>query len=412
MAGASSVAVNQATGAASATFTGSMIMAFEGVSAESFNHFTLGFTSTAMLRATVYYVIDGVEVSDLFYLEGGSNLSFSALITKYFDKKCASEISLIEFSPISVSSATVTLTSVTTNTEPKYNFTTHYFNNGIYKIGFRLDMGGGISYLERLNDGSTAYGNLLNDCDTGRLVQQSYYGIKGAPYEPGYWAGSKWVYNPVQGGDSHNVPSRIIDFEMDSTHVYVKTQPMDWAKNNSILPCYMENMYTMTNTYVKVENRYVDFSGYTHDEGWQELPAFYTISALNNFVYHNGDSAWTGGPLIRRSDLIFWGETSEQAFNLKSTSECWSAWVDNNDYGVGLYVPGVYCYHAGKFGYNGSTDPGDPATNYVAPRKMVTIKCGKPLTYSYFMTVGSLSEIRSTITANHTLINNSALTSY
>ncbi len=73
-------------------------------------------------------------------------------------------------------------------------------------------MGGGVNYFEYLNDGNPNYGNLLNNADVGRLIQQSYYGIDKAHYPLGNWSGSSWGYNPVQGGDKVNNPSRIVDF--------------------------------------------------------------------------------------------------------------------------------------------------------------------------------------------------------
>jgi hypothetical protein len=229
----------------------------------------------------------------------------------------------------------------------------------------------------------------------------------------GTWSGSAWGYNPVQGGDKDNHISRIVDFEFrgDDTF-YVKARPMDWGQVNMATPSYMENVYTLTDTYIYVYNRFVDFSGYTHTSGWQELPAFYTISALNNFYYYNGSSPWMNDTLIKRSDLIFWGQTNNQAFELKATSEFWSAWCDNSGFGVGLYVPGVYTLHAGKYMYDGSTDPSAHSTNYVAPRRYITLVCGKPLEYSYLITAGSLGDIRDTFRSNRALINNYTLEHY
>ena len=80
--------------------------------------------------------------------------------------------------------------------------------------------------------------------------------------------------------------------------------------------------------------------------------------------------------------------------------------------GVGLYVPGVYTYHAGKFGYDGSCDPAAGSCNYVAPRRYLTLVCGKPLEYSYLVTAGNISEIRDTFKENRGLINNSGLENY
>lgn len=65
---------------------------------------------------------------------------------------------------------------------------------------------------------------------------------------------------------------------------------MDRGQVNMATPSYMENTYTLMDDCLLVDNRFIDFSGYIHTEGWQELPAFYTVSALNIFYYYNGNS--------------------------------------------------------------------------------------------------------------------------
>ena len=109
---------------------------------------------------------------------------------------------------------------------------------------------------------------------------------------------------------------------------------------------------------------------------------------------------------------MFWGAVNNQAFDLRSTSEFWSAWCDNSDFGVGLYVPNVYTLHAGKFGYDGSPSPDAPSTNYVAPRRYMTLIVGKPLTFSYLIAAGSIGEIRNTFRDNRGLVNNYSLEVY
>lgn len=398
----------------SVTFSGAVTMVLEDVESD-FNRFSFGFTSDAIIRGIAYYTVDGVEQADEFFLENtaGTEKEFTSLITKYFDDKKASSITMIEFYTINTPSATIKLSSIEKEVYEFFEQGTYFLENELYRLGVDLLMGGGVNYLEYFDDGNPAYGNLLNNYDVGRLIQQSYYGIDGPPYEMGYWTDRAWGYNPVQGGDAKNNISRIVDFEFISdTQIYVKARPMDWGQINKATPSYMENIYTIENDYVHVYNRFVDFSGYTHTPGWQELPAFYTISALNNFSYYNGNSPWTNDTLITRSDLIFWGQTSNQAFELSSTSEFWSAWTDDSGFGVGLYVPNVYTYHAGKFMYDGSPEPGAASTNYVAPRRYITLVSGKPLEYSYIFKAGSLQEIRDSFMEHRNVVDNTSLDTY
>ena len=395
-------------------FSGQMTAVLPSKSAP-FNRFSLNYATNTIVRGIAYYTVGNTEVADEFFLENtsGQTKTFSSIITDYFDGKYAKNLSMIEFYTINTSSSALIISGVTTEDYGYVDMGTFYLSNSTYRLGVDFHMGGGINYFEYFNDNNPNYGNLLNNADVGRLVQQSYYGIDKAPYPLGNWSGSPWGYNPVQGGDKVNNPSRIVDFEFRSDNViYVKARPMDWGQVNMATPSYMENIYTLTDDYLHVYNRFIDFSGYTHTQGWQELPAFYTISALNNFYYYNGSSPWTNDTLIKRSDLVFWGAVSNQAFDLKSTSEFWSAWTDDSGMGVGLYVPGVYTYHAGKFGYDGSCDPAAGSCNYVAPRRYLTLVCGKPLEYSYLVTAGNISEIRDTFKENRGLINNSGLENY
>ena len=66
-----------------------------------------------------------------------------------------------------------------------------FIENDQYKAGVSLRWSGGLSWFE--DKKNTDYGNLLNNHDTGRLVQQSYYGpqkIDG--YENGVYGDSVW----------------------------------------------------------------------------------------------------------------------------------------------------------------------------------------------------------------------------
>jgi hypothetical protein len=167
---------------------------------------------------------------------------------------------------------------------------------------------GGICYLLEINctDGLK---NLINQADTGRLVQQSYYGANSSSdnYQMGYFNNSSWPYNPVQGGDKANNPSRIIDVVVGTYSVYIKAQPMDWGHDGKITPSYMENVYILDDEFVRVDNRFVDFSSMNHRYVHQELPAFYTVSYLDNFTYYAGTKPWTNDKLTSRNDLKFWG---------------------------------------------------------------------------------------------------------
>lgn len=393
-------------------YTSKLIAEFDRQPENAFDRFTLGYSSTTLARGVITYNVNGASVQDEFFLEAGTNLTFTSLINGYFNGQKASEIVSIVINPISASSSGFALNSVKTEDYTNYSGTL-YLENSNVKLGVLLDMGGGISYYEDKNDNNANYKNLLNSYDVGRLVQQSYYGIDKEPYELGQMMDHAWRYNPVQGGDVANNPSRVVDVVVSGTAIYVKTRPMDWGHNGHITPSYMENNYELYDTFAKVTNRFVDFSGYTHTAASQELPAFYTISALTTFSMHNGSSAWTGQAYSSYPNLVFWDSNPSQRYTLSSTSESWFSFTDTSGFGIGLYVPNVTSVLAGRFIPEvQSYDPKDASTCYFAPIRNMTLKSGKALTYSYLICAGNIANIRSTFQANRGLVNNSSLSGY
>ena len=401
---------------------GNVLRFFKGVSLvfdstdDVFNRITLGYVSTQPLHGTVTYSVDGQSVTDDFYLEAGKD-TFSCLISQYLDGKKGQGVTKMHFESCNGQSAQFALCVMVLEDYPVYgNATdTYYIENDRYKLGIRLGWGGGIDYLLDKQCPIEGLGNLVNQADTGRLVQQSYYGVvRNGEFEPGEFNGSEWCYNPVQGGDKYLHPGRIIDVVVTEDSMYIKAQPLDWAKDNYLTPSYMENVYTLYEDRVLVDNRFVDFSNWTHRMAQQELPAFYTVSHLSVFSFYNGTNPWTDDTLSYRHDLNFWGDylwAGDCTFRLRgSNTETWCAWTSpEHGYGFGLYVPGVDCFKAGCYQYNNSMDSEDFATNYVAPLKNILIKSFEPIEYSYMMATGSLPELRALFTEHRDFTANEGL---
>ncbi len=400
---------------------GAMTVSFtpSDVTNADFNRFSICYTSTQPLKGTVTYTEGGKQKTDNFFLEAGER-TFSCLTTSYLDGIKGKEISSMTFASCNGKDAEFALCLLKTYDYPVYTTTnedTYYIQNDTYKLGIRLSWGGGINYLRDLKNKGVINGanNLINQADTGRLVQQSYYGTAAeGDYKAGVYNGSQWSYNPVQGGDVGQNHSRIIDIVVSEHSVYVKSQPMDWSLDGQITPSYMENSYTLYEDHIRVDNRFVDFSGMKHPFSHQELPAFYTLSCFDRFNWYDGSAGWTGDDLSYRDDLGFWGDSKyydDCTFLVKeSNRETWCAWTNSGvDYGIGLYVPNVDSFLAGRHAYNGSTDSKSSATNYVAPVNTKQLVSYKPLEYSYLMTTGSLTEIREIFKQNKDFADNAAL---
>ncbi|MBQ9749298.1 MAG: hypothetical protein IJV87_01785 [Clostridia bacterium] len=444
-------------------------------SATTTNRFHLHYYSSVPVKLTMTYTYGpnktDFTANEVYYMEAGENV-FSAVeysflasngggseqdkITKYgrneyFTLSKMTVEPLISgdfnFALFNYSAETVnpSLTQVTYNNKTCY---LSYVQDAHYKLGINLTWGGAISELYDLtaNSGSINSGtNLINASDTGRLIQQSYYGTNGDSdpnYTPHWWKSrddlpyAKWSYNPVQGGDANNNQSRIIDFEVGSDYIYVKAQPLDWANHianadgtytqtdSRFTFCYIENRYTLKTTadkgsYIQVDNRMVDFSGYTHPYSTQELPAFYTLAYLDDYYWYNGTKPWTNDAagLKCEDNLPFWGDPTkfiDTTFNYQqSNTETWGAFVNGTTkYGLGMYVPNIDVIKGGRLDGSESSMSAsaiDGHTSYFAPLKTLKIVCYEPIEYSYLLCAGTIDTIRSVFTANKDFASNYSL---
>ncbi len=329
-----------------------------------------------------------------------------------------------------------------------------YVENEYLKVGMDLICGGALTYVERLQqDGETVeeildadgnldvglnYGdkegadllsesvNLINIFDKGREVQQSFYADVNEE-EHGYKRGNyvalnnqDWPYNPVQGGDQDDNSSQIIDFRVEGNELYVKTRAMDWGQHNVTTKSYMENWYTLNDDMLFVKNRFIDWNGFENVTSAinSEMPAVYFAQALNNYVAYDGTAPWTGGDLDRQGELGSWVESS---YVTENPTEGWFAWVNEDDFGIGMYVPGIKRYCSGRsdastsasLGLNSDassstmlTDYRPPATSsytqcyvrntcYTAPVITTTMDAYDPLEYTYVIRVDYVDTLRN-----------------
>lgn len=396
------------------TLTKDLVLTFDRAFTSEFNRMSFTYSSGKPLKITVRYNQNGVK-ADNFFLEAGERVTFNGLVSSYLSNGKGKGLVSVTVSTCDGKSTAFTLHSGKAELVKVYNDKLYYIESDRFKVGIQLSWGGGLNYIEDKQCPVSGLSNLVNRHDTGRLIQQSYYGTGGnSQYQPGSFNGSKWAYNPVQGGDQYGNASRLIDVIVTDSSVYIKAQPQDWSLNNKLTPSYMENTYTLTDDYVRVDNRFVDFSGWEHRYAHQELPAFYTVSYLSRFTWYNGKNGWTSEPLSYKDDLQFWGDArySESCrFPVKEeNTETWCAWVSaKDDFGIGLFVPGIDQLYAGKFSYNGSKSATDGATNYVAPLMMIKMVSYTPIEYSYLITTGSVAHIREVFTNNKDFADNSSL---
>ena len=397
---------------ATATVGESLTYTLEGEAfEEKFNRITLTYAATAPVKVWVTYTERGTSTEEYFFLDAKEG-QFSGLNTGFMKGYSARKLTALRVEPLTDKATAFTLAGVSTEKLEKLP-KTYYLESDRYKLGIDLGWGGTVSYLEDKTCTIPDLTNLVNRHDTGRLIQQSFYGVQeNDEYTPGISFDSKWRYNPVQGGDQYNNPSRLIDVVITENSLYIKSQPQDWSLDNALTPSYYENTYTLDGDCVKVDNRFTDYSGWEHPFSGQELPAFYTVSYLDTFVWYNGEDSWTGDTLSSKNNLPFWGDhAGECTFVLREkNTETWCAWIHGgDDYGLGVYVPNIDQHKAGRYEFDGSKSDMANSTGYVAPINILKLVSFDPIEYSYLLTAGNIATIRKTFTDRKDFTDNADL---
>lgn len=267
-------------------------------------------------------------------------------------------------------------------------------SNGILTLKLDLTRGGAISYLSLA--GSPR--NVVNIADEGRYIQQSYYAGKSinrkAEGQSPSW--SPWSWNPIQVGDAFRNRAKILKFTKTENELYVKCIPMQWDMNNRPAEAEMEQWTTLEGSVLKVRNRLtchrtdkIYGDSISND---QELPAVYPISALSNLYSYFGNIPFTNAPLdnpkVINLSSGFWGVYA-------NVSEHWMAFVDEKQWGMGVYNSKCIRFLAGMSGVSGK-EAMDGSTSYIAPVKKEVLYKNSVYEYEYYIIVGSISEIRNT----------------
>ena len=397
---------------ASASYESELVYTFdEAAFDERFTRFTITYASATPVKVWLSFTERGKDTEEYYFLDAGEG-TFSGLNPNYLKGNTARKITKLRVESLTDDPAVFTLAGLVTENMEKPAGTV-YVENSRFKLGVDLSWGGAVSYLADKSCSVDGLTNLVNKHDTGRLIQQSFYGVQqNEEYTPGISFDVTWRYNPVQGGDQYGNASRLIDVVITETSIYIKAQPQDWALNNALTPSYMENTYTLYDDRVQVDNRFTDYSGWEHPFSGQELPAFYTVSYLDTFVWYNGEDSWTGDTLSSKGNLPFWGDyAGECTFTLREkNTETWCAWISSaDDYGLGVYAPNIDQLKAGRYNYDGSKSDVADSTGYVAPVNILKMVSFEALEYSYLLTAGTTAQIRKVFTEYKDFTDNASL---
>ena len=161
-----------------------------------FNRYMITYTASIPLRCSITYTEQGRERTEEFFLEAGENTTFASYMDGYLRHMTADAVVSMTVRSISHDEGDFELLSFGVEAVPVLAEKTFFFENERYRVGVELCWGGGLSYLEDKTCPVEGLVNILNNFDTGRLIQQSYYGTGEPPYVRGEFMGQSWGYNP------------------------------------------------------------------------------------------------------------------------------------------------------------------------------------------------------------------------
>jgi len=269
-----------------------------------------------------------------------------------------------------------------------------WLDNGRIRLGVDLSIGGSVTYLGDVKQNV----NLINSHDWGRQVQMSFYSGPN-PYIPeGAVVNKGWEqlgWNPIQSGDCFGFKSNILEHTNDGTTLYVKCVPMQWPLKNVPGECTFECWFTLEGRAVIVKSRLnnnrSDKTQYPARD--QELPAVYTNGAYHRLMTYTGDAPFTGGQIteIQKRNV----KPGEFPWSAWMAAENWAALVDENNFGLGVWNPGVYTFIGGFAGKPGNGGPKDAPTGYIAPLHKDILDWNIQYTYNYVLIVDKLEAIRN-----------------
>lgn len=272
---------------------------------------------------------------------------------------------------------------------------TSFLDNGVIRIGVDLARGGAIHYLSE----SGSSNSVINVYDLGRYVQQSYYSGPQPYIPPGATVNPSWIdigWNPVQAGDSFNFPSQVLNSSNDGTTLYVKCTPKQWALNNWDSQCTMETWITLDANRAQVRCRLVNNRSDTtqYPARGQEQPAIYTVGTLHRLFTYSGAAPFTGEA---PTQII----NSGPPWAAWLSTEHWSALVNDQNWGLGVFHAGALAENGGFAGTPGAGGPLNAATGYISPGYIDILDHDIVYEYEYTLILGDLfNDIRSYAYAN------------
>ena len=257
-----------------------------------------------------------------------------------------------------------------------------------------MSKGAAISHLICLDkDAPHQDRNLCNNYDQGRLIQQSFYGdIDGTVWQ---MTAEKrpWRWNPVQGGNYKGEESKVDKVALTKTTFTSTTTPCHWVTGDLLNDCKMHQSITLDQDAAIVRISYkFEYSGTKpHKATYQEAPAMFFWSGLSKLALYSGDAPFKNNALKYIRPLV----RPEPVPDHIDASENWASYVDDNDWGVGVWFP-----HATKVSYyvvDEADATEDTSCSYMAPLKEMGVAAPFVYEYEVVLIIDKLQNIRQKV---------------
>lgn len=256
-----------------------------------------------------------------------------------------------------------------------------YIDNGKVRLGVDMQRGGSVFYFA-LSKNKT---NLLNHFDEGRFVQQSYYG------EPdgSNWCGNNWSWNPIQGGGCNGLKAEVKESHFTKKCIHVVSTPVHWAYCKHMPELEMEEIITLEGNigHIHYIFRNNGEGATSHPKTSQEMPAIFVDAAYPNLICYEGNKPWQGDSLT--STVPGWPN------QYKKRTEEWSAYVNEESYGIGAYTPDTYDITYYRYGDGTHTGSEADHCSYFSPLRNFAIEKGMTVEYDVYLVIGNIQDIRN-----------------
>ncbi|GAB4022234.1 hypothetical protein [Spirosoma koreense] len=262
-----------------------------------------------------------------------------------------------------------------------------FLTNDKVKLGIDLNAGGAITYLSEASSSV----NMVSNPDYGRQIQTSIYTgpfpyIQNGKLPVPEWRNLGW--NPVQTGDYYNHSSRIVSYQQGPNRLYVKSIPLIWPLFDEQAECFYEHWYELSGNTVHVRCHITVFRADTTQYGarTQEMPCVYLTGPYYRMVSYLGSKPFTNDATSEFYD--------DGGYYYRFSPEHWTALLNDQGRGVGLYKPDEVRFGTAKFGTERYGGEFDGASGYMNTQTFLLIDHNGQYDYEYTLVLGNLDDIR------------------